>query len=67
VGVMAKDGWIVAVNEKGEEDWTCPKCGSQLTSCCGNSHIWCYSCGYTLWSFSLEEFISVALTGERVG
>ena len=43
--------FIVPVNEKGEEDWTCPRCGSRLRSCCGNSHIWCYNCGFELWSY----------------
>jgi len=48
--------FIVPVNEKGEEDWTCPRCGSQLRSCCGNSHIWCYNCGFELWNFPPKEF-----------
>lgn len=49
-GVKGVKGWVIAVNDKGEEDWTCPKCGHELSSCCGNSHIWCYNCGYTLWT-----------------
>ena len=36
-----RDGWIVPVNEKGEQDWLCPKCGHEHTSCCGNSHFPC--------------------------
>lgn len=44
--------WVVAMNEKGDEDWICPKCGDQLHSCCGNDHIWCYKCGFTLWEFN---------------
>ena len=48
--------FIVPVNEKGEEDWTCPRCGSRLRSCCGNSHIWCYNCGYELWDFPPKWF-----------
>jgi len=36
-----RDEWRVPVNEKGEEDWLCPKCGHEHTSCCGNSHFPC--------------------------
>lgn len=49
-GVMVnKRGWVIAVNDNNEEDWECPKCGGQLRSCCGNSHIKCYECGFELW------------------
>jgi len=33
--------WHIPVNEKGEEDWMCPKCGHKHISCCGNSHFPC--------------------------
>jgi len=46
---MIKGNWIIAANDNDEEDWGCPKCGGKLRSCCGNSHIWCYDCGYNLW------------------
>ncbi len=36
-----RDGWQVPVNEKGEQDWLCPKCGHEHISCCGNSHFPC--------------------------
>ena len=36
-----RNGWQVPVNEKGEVDWLCPKCGHEHTSCCGNSHFPC--------------------------
>ena len=51
--IATMDGWVISVNEKGEEDWGCPECGGRLRSCCGNSHIWCYKCGYTLWAGTL--------------
>jgi hypothetical protein len=41
VKLIARDGWLYPVNEKGETDWVCPKCGHQHTSCCGNSHFPC--------------------------
>ena len=36
-----RNGFLVAVNEKGERDWLCPKCGHEHKSCCGNSHFPC--------------------------
>ena len=56
--------WIVPVNEKGEEDWICPKCGGTLHSCCGNSHIWCYNCGFELWDRA-DFLIELILQEER--
>lgn len=41
VKLISRDGWLFPVNEKGETDWVCPKCGHQHTSCCGNSHFPC--------------------------
>ena len=39
--LIGRNGWIIPVNDKGEEDWLCPKCGHEHTSCCGNSHFPC--------------------------
>lgn len=36
-----RDGWLVPLNDKNEQDWLCPKCGHEHTSCCGNSHFPC--------------------------
>jgi len=36
-----RDGWLFPVNDHGEIDWMCPKCGHEHTSCCGNSHFPC--------------------------
>ena len=33
--------FLVPVNEKGEVDWTCPRCGHRHRSCCGNTHFPC--------------------------
>jgi len=48
--VIFNGSWFVPVNEERVEAWTCPKCGNEMSSCCGNSHIWCYNCKYEFWS-----------------
>jgi len=45
--------FFVPLNEKGEEDWTCPRCGGKMVSTDGNSRIFCPRCRYVFFDTAL--------------